>query len=111
MNTAQALTSTFIKSTADGRRVEVVGTAIFLDGRKETDTLVPVIQHPNWRAIHDAAPDATHMAGRLPLTVDEAETAWKAMQAAREAYEQSPAGVAERARKAVNDMLMKRGDE
>lgn len=103
--------STYIKTTQDGRKVEVVGTAIYLDGRQEADRLVAVIQHPNWRAILEAAPDATHMAGRLPLTVDEAEKAQRAMDAARQAYEDSPAGIAERSRHAINDMLMKRSDE
>ena len=103
--------ATFIKTTQDGRKVEVIGTAIYLNGKKEADTLVPVIEHPNWHAIHEAAPTATHMAGRLPLTVDEAETAYRAMQAAREAYENSPTGIAERSRQAINKMLMQRGDE
>lgn len=103
--------STYIKTTQDGRKVEVIGTAIYLDGKKEAEQLVAVIQHPNWRAIIDAVPDATHMAGRLPLTVDEAEKAHLAMEAARQAYENSPTGIAERSRQAINGMLMKRGDE
>jgi hypothetical protein len=47
----------------------------------------------------------------LALTVDEAERAQLAMNAARDAYDSSAAGIAERARRAVNGMLMKRGDE
>ncbi|MGE0113755.1 MAG: hypothetical protein AB7T07_02560 [Steroidobacteraceae bacterium] len=103
--------SIYIKTTQDGRKVEVIGTAIYLDGRKEAEQLVAVIQHPNWRAILDAAPEATHMAGRLPLTVDEAEKAQRAMDAARQEYENSPAGIAERSRQAINSMLLKRSDE
>ena len=103
--------STYIKTTLDGRKVEVIGTAVCLDGKPEADNLVPVIQHPNWRAILDAVPDATHMAGRLPLTVDEAEKAHRAMVAAKEAYDSSATGIAERARLAINGMLSKRGDE
>jgi hypothetical protein len=103
--------STYIKTIRDGRKVEVIGTAVCLDGKPEADALVTVIQHPNWRAILGAAPDATHMAGRLALTVDEAERAQLAMNAARDAYDSSAAGIAERARRAVNGMLMKRGDE
>lgn len=103
--------STFIKTTAAGRKVEVIDKSICLDGQHEADHLVAVIQHPNWRAILEAAPDATHMAGRLALTVDEAEKAQLAMNAARDAYDNSPVGVAERSRLAVNGMLMKRGDE
>lgn len=103
--------SVFIKTTRDGRKVEVIGTAICLDGRPEADRLVAVVEHPNWRAILEAAPEATHMAGRLALTVDEAEKAYRAMQAARQAFDASPAGVAERARHAINGMLKNRSDE
>jgi len=103
--------SVYIRTTQDGRKVEVIGKSICLDGKPEADHLVAVVQHPNWRAILEAAPDATHMAGRLALTVDEAEKAQLALNAAHEAYDQSPAGVAERSRLAINGMLMKRGDE
>jgi hypothetical protein len=103
--------STYIKTTLDGRKVEVIGQTICLDGKPEATDLVPVIQHPNWRAILDAAPEATHMAGRLALTVDEAEKAHYAMKAAKEAYDNSATGVAERARHAINGMLKNRGDE
>ena len=103
--------SIYIKTTQDGRKVEVIGKSICLDGKREADHLVAVIQHPNWRAILDAVPDATHMAGRLPLTVDEAEKAQLAMNAGQESYDNNPTGIAERARLAINGMLMKRGDE
>jgi hypothetical protein len=51
------------------------------------------------------------MAGRLALTVDEAEKAQLAINAARAAFDSSPTAVAERARLAINSMLMKRSDE
>lgn len=102
---------TYIKTTLDGRKVAVIGAAVCLEGKPEADRLVPVIEHPNWRAILEAAPEATHMAGRLPLTVDEAQKAQLAMNAARAAHENSPAAVAERSRRAINAMLMKRADE
>ena len=103
--------STYIKSTQDGRRVEVIGECICLAGIPEADKLVAVIEHPRWRAILQAAPDATHMAGRVALTVDEAEKTQLALDAARRAVDSSPLGVAERSRLAINRMLMKRGDE
>lgn len=103
--------STYIKTTRDGRKVEVIGTSVCLDGKPEAEVLVAVIQHPNWRAILEAAPEATHMAGRLALTVDEAEKAQLAMNEARDLYEASAVGVAERTRQAINSMLMQRGDE
>lgn len=103
--------STYIKTTRDGRKVEVIGTSVCLDGAPEADVLVAVIQHPNCRAIFAAAPEATHMAGRLALTVDEAEKAQLAINEARDLYDASARGVAERTRQAVNRMLMKRSDE
>src|SRR5271165_7577868 len=82
---------TFIKTTLAGQKVEVIGSCVCLDGRPEAERLVPVIAHPNWRAIVEAAPEATHMAGRLALTVDEAEKAQLAMNAARNAVDSNPA--------------------
>lgn len=102
---------TFIKTTLTGQKVEVIGTSICLDGRPEAERLVPVIAHPNWRAIVAAAPEATHMAGRLALTVDEAEKAQLGMNAARNADDSNPAVIAERTRLAINSMLMKRSDD
>ncbi len=102
---------TFIKTTLTGQTVEVIGTSICLDGRPEAERLVPVIAHPNWRAIVAAAPEATHMAGRLALTVDEAEKAQLAINAARAAIDSSPVELAERTRLAINGMLMKRSDD
>jgi hypothetical protein len=103
--------NTTIKFTQDGRKVEVIGTAICLDGHYEADKLVAVIAHPAWRAILQAAPDATHMAGRVALSVDEAQMAQLALNAARETVDASPLGAAERSRLAVNRMLMNRADE
>ena len=51
------------------------------------------------------------MAGRITLTVDEAELAHNTLVAARESFDASPTGIAERSRKAINEMLMKRSDE
>lgn len=100
--------STYIKTTQDGRKVEVIDQAIYLDGKKEAETLVPVGSHPNRTNILAAAPDATHMAGRLPLTAAEATAAWAALEAGRIAYENSPKGLAERMRKAQNTALANR---
>jgi hypothetical protein len=102
---------THIKTTRDGRRVEVIGTSICLDGRPESDRLVAVIEHPHWRAIQQLAPDATHMAGRVALTVDEAEKVQLVLNAARAAFDGSAIAAAERTRTAINRMLMNRIDE
>ncbi|QSA99303.1 hypothetical protein [Methylococcus sp. EFPC2] len=100
--------STYIKTTADGRKVEVVGQTICLDGKKEADYLVPVAEHPNREAIVQAVPEATHVAGRLPLTAAEAALAAEALEAGRLAYETSPRGLAERMRTAQNQALANR---
>ncbi|AAU91015.1 hypothetical protein MCA2835 [Methylococcus capsulatus str. Bath] len=100
--------STFIKSTQDGRKVEVIGLAVCLDGHKEATRLVPVSEHPNREAILAAVPAATHMAGRLPLTAEEAAAAQAALDAAREAYARSPKGLSERIRAVQNRALANR---
>jgi hypothetical protein len=102
------MSSTYIKTTEDGRKVEVIDRAICLDEKKEAEHLVPISQHPNREAILKAAPEATHMAGRLALTAEEASAAAAALAAARIAYETSPKGLAERMRKAQNEALSKR---
>lgn len=48
--------------------------------------------------IAEAAPDATHMAGRVPPTREEALAANNALKAARAEFESSPQGLAERMR-------------
>ncbi len=100
--------STFIKTTEDGRKVEVIGTAICLAGRKEADRLISVHEHPNRAAILNAVPNATHVAGRLPLTAEEAATAQAALDAAKAAYEASPLGIAERIRTAQKNAIANR---
>jgi hypothetical protein len=87
-----------IKTISDGRKLEVVGSAIYLDGVKEADDIDPVIYHPNRERIAEAVPDATHMAGRVPLTWEEALAANTALKEARAEFESSPQGLAERMR-------------
>ena len=60
--------ATLVKTTQDGRKLEVVGLAICLDGELEAFELIEVKLHPNRRAIWAAVPEATHMAGRVALT-------------------------------------------
>ncbi len=100
-----------IRLTHDGRRVEVIGRALCLDGRREAEVLVEVRSHPNRRAIREAVPDATHMAGRIPLTAHEAARAQAALDAARAAHEATPFAVAERIRHAADQILRLRIDE
>ncbi len=90
--------ATLIKMTQDGRKVEVLGTAVCLEGRKEAEVLVPVGEHPNRVAILEAVPDATHVAGRLPLNAEETAVAMAALEQARAARANTPAALAERIR-------------
>lgn len=97
-----------IKTITDGRKLEVIGSALYLEGVKEADDIDPVIYHPNRARILEAAPDATHMAGRVPLTWQEALAANAALKEARAAFEASPQGLAERMRQAQNKGMLAR---
>jgi hypothetical protein len=91
----------YIKTTLDGRTVEVIGGHICLDGKPETDTLVVLDEHPNRQAILRAVPKATHMAGRLPLTMSETSVAQAALRRFHKPFDGSPQAVNERLRQAV----------
>ena len=99
--------STFIKTTEDGLKVEVVGQAIYLDGKKEATYLAELREHPNRTAILQAVPNATHMAGRIPLTVEQAAIAKAALDEAKEAYDFSPTGISERIRLSFKNVMSK----
>ena len=93
--------ATFIKSTQDGRKVEVIDGWVCLAGAREADSLIPMEEHPNRQAISRAVPGATHAAGRLPLTLAEAAVAQGALSAAQRIFDASPAGITQRLRHAV----------
>ncbi len=93
--------ATLIKITQDGRRLEVVGQVICLDGQLETDSLIEVQTHPLRRKILGILPEATHVAGRVALTRAEAEIAQTALKEAEAAVIANPAAVAERFRLAA----------
>ena len=95
------MTRTLVKTTQDGRSVEVIDGWVCLGGLKEADTLVPVIEHPNRQAILAAVPGATHVAGRLPLTCEEAAIAQGAMTAGQRELDTSPTAIAQRLRRAL----------
>ncbi|GLU32169.1 hypothetical protein WKR88_08395 [Trinickia caryophylli] len=90
-----------VKTTEDGRKVEVIDGWLCLAGVREADHLVPLLEHPNRQAIVRAVPGATHVAGRVPLTHEEAAIAQGAMSAAQRDFDASPAGIAQRIRLAV----------
>ncbi|MBT9599414.1 MAG: hypothetical protein IV094_25815 [Vitreoscilla sp.] len=89
-----------IRTTHDGRRVEVIGRHLCLDGRPEADALVPVEEHPNRAAILRVLPQATHVAGRLPLTLPEASVAQSALRRAQDDFDGSAGAAQERLRRA-----------
>lgn len=91
---------TLVRVTGDGRRVEVVGRQLCLAGVPEADRLVALDEHPNRQAILQAVPLATHMAGRLPLTLAEASVAQAALRRAQDVFDGSAAAARERLRQA-----------
>lgn len=105
------MNTTFVKTTESGLRVEVIDGNVYLNGMKEAEELIPVGEHPNRQAILRAVPYASHMAGRLPLTLHEAGIAQSAITKYRQTYDPSPQGVEERLRKAVFDKAWREGVE
>lgn len=90
--------ATLVKTTQDGRKLEVIGLAICLDGELEAFELVEVKRHPNRRAIWTAVPEATHMAGRVTLTCEEADIVVAAFKEAEAQILASPPAINERFR-------------
>src|SRR3974390_2647925 len=90
--------ATLVKTTQDGRKLEVIGLAIWLDGQREAFELIEVKLHPNRRAIWKVMPEATHMAGRVALTRDEADIVARAFKEAGAEILASPAAINERFR-------------
>jgi hypothetical protein len=82
-----------VKTTLDGRAVEIINGWVCLDGKPETDEVVVLDEHPNRQAILKAVPKATHMAGRLPLTM--------ALRRHHDKFDGSAVAVSERLRQAV----------
>lgn len=102
---------TLVKVTQDGRRLEVVGLAICLDGKLEAFELIEVKAHPNRRAIWAAVPDATHMAGRVPLTQSEADIVAGAFGKAEAEILANPIAINERFRIAAMRKAREQGIE
>ncbi len=102
---------TLVKTTHDGRLVEVVGTAVLLDGKLESLEVTDIVNHPRKFQILYAAPDATHVAGRIALTSAEAEVAKTALSEGHRALAANPAAIAERFRLAANRRAWAEGVE
>ncbi len=93
--------ATLVKTTQDGRKLEVVGLAICLDGKLEAFDLIEVKMHPNRAAILKVAPDATHMAGRVALTREEADIVTRAFSGTEAQILANPIAINERFRLAL----------
>jgi hypothetical protein len=90
--------STLVKTTQDGRKLEVIGLAICLNGELEAFELIEVKLHPNRRAIWNVMPEATHMAGRVALTRQEADIVHAAFKEAEAQILANPTAINERFR-------------
>jgi hypothetical protein len=93
--------ATLVKTTLDGRKVEVVGQAITLGGKLEAAELIPVKDHPNRAAILQAMPETAYMAGRVALTAEEGRIALDALAKGEEAFLSDPKAIEERFRYAA----------
>ena len=103
--------SILVKTTLDGRKVEVIGRHLCLDGVPEADVLTLLDEHPNRQAILQAVPRATHVGGRLPLTLAEASVAQAALREANDPFDGSPQAVGTRLRRALWQKTLADGAE
>lgn len=103
--------TTLVKMTQDGRRVEVDGIAIMLDGRLESLEVTHIITHPRKVQIQRSAPDATHVAGRIALTREEAERALTALAHNQEQLASDPRYAAARLRASMHAWEWQQGIE
>jgi len=95
------MATTLVKTTQDGRKLEVSGLAILFDGELEAFELIEVKLHPNRRKILEVSPDAVYMAGRVTLTREEGEIVFKAFKEAEAEILANPAAINERFRIAM----------
>jgi len=101
----------YVKTTLDDRKVEVINGWLCLDGKPEVSELVVLDEHPNRQAILKVQPKATHMGGRLPLTMAEASTAQAALRRQQDRFDGSHHAVSERLRNAVWQKVFAEGAE
>lgn len=94
--------TTLVKTTQDGRKLEVVGPALLLGGKLEAAELVPVKDHPHRAAILSVMPEAAFMAGRVALTEEEGRIALEALDKGQKDYYANPTAISERFRLAAN---------
>jgi len=100
----------FIRETSDGRKIEVIGPNVCVDGKPVANSLVALKDHPNREAILFALPNAAFMAGPVVLTAEEASVVRGALAAARPAIT-DPVEISERFRSAWNSRNHEAGIE
>jgi len=100
-----------VKHLSDDRVVEVIGRHVCIAGVPEADHLVGIDEHPNRQAILRAVPGATHVAGRVPLTLPQASVAQAALRRAHDTFDGSRHAVPERLRRAVWQKVFAEGAE
>lgn len=93
--------TTLVKTTQDGRKLEVIGLAICLGGELEAFELIEVKMHPNRRKILEVSPDAAYVAGRVTLTREEADIVLNAFKEAEAEILADPTAINERFRIAM----------
>ena len=91
----------FVKWTLDDRKVEVIDGWVCLEGVREVAELTALEEHPNRQAILRALPGASHMAGRIALTLPEASVAQAALRRHQDTFDGSPRAVQARMQQAV----------
>lgn len=109
--TAISTEPVYVKHLSDDRLVEVIGRWVCIDGKPEADHLVVLDEHPNRQAILKAVPNATHVAGRVPLSMPQASMAQAALRRANDTFDGSPHAVTERLRNAIWQKVFADGAE
>lgn len=100
-----------VRTTLDGREVAVIDGWLCLDGQPEVRELTPLDEHPNRQAILARVPGATHVGGRLALTLAEASVAQAALRRQQDRFDGSPRAVAERLRQTAWQKAIAEGAE
>jgi hypothetical protein len=90
--------TTLVKTTQDGRKLEVKGFGLYLDGILEAVEIAEVKMHPLKNKIWSIMPEATHIAGRVALNAEETEIAKRALKEAEQMMLADPIAIQERFR-------------
>lgn len=101
----------FVKWTLDDRKVEVIDGWVCLEGAREVSELTALEEHPNRQAILKVLPGASHMAGRIALTLPEASVAQAALRRHQDTFDGSPRAVQARMQQAVWQKVFAEGAE